>query len=222
VAIALCGYLEDELKWMSLMKSAEQFCDLIYKLSIIIADDNFHKLSESKEKIDFFNMTPHEISIHIMSFIPLSAAGAILPLVSCSWKQLAESDILWRNLIAYQIGFDVRECEKDAERESALPIKTQLKQALSESPFSAEFFSVFANAHALRNGLSQIRAALFGAGGVGKTALAIKFINGIFVQEYDVGEDEIYRRHFVIAEHPTIVEVLDQAKYNFPEFSYTT
>ena len=55
------------------------------------------------------------------------------------------------------------------------------------------------------------RVVLQGYGGVGKSALAIKFTSNIFVEEYDPTIEDIYRKQVVIDSETCLLSILDTA-----------
>ena len=48
-------------------------------------------------------------------------------------------------------------------------------------------------------------------GGVGKSAIIVKFISGKFVEKYDPTVEDFYRKEIEIDNEPAILEILDTA-----------
>lgn len=59
--------------------------------------------------------------------------------------------------------------------------------------------------------MSEIRIAVFGAGGVGKSALATMFAQGKFFTKYDPTIEDSYQKLCTVAGETYKVEVLDMA-----------
>ncbi|KAJ1990265.1 hypothetical protein H4R33_001769 [Dimargaris cristalligena] len=55
------------------------------------------------------------------------------------------------------------------------------------------------------------RIVMVGTGGVGKSALTVKFISGDFVQEYDPTKADSYSRQVQLDDGPCLVDILDTA-----------
>ncbi|KAJ1974948.1 hypothetical protein H4R34_004525 [Dimargaris verticillata] len=55
------------------------------------------------------------------------------------------------------------------------------------------------------------RIVMVGAGGVGKSALTVKYISGDFVQEYDPTKADSYQKRVVLDDGPCTVDILDTA-----------
>ncbi|KAI0313179.1 rap 1A [Amylostereum chailletii] len=59
--------------------------------------------------------------------------------------------------------------------------------------------------------MREFKAVVLGAGGVGKSALAVRFIHDEFVEVYDPTIDEAYRRPVTVDDELFMIEVLDTA-----------
>ncbi|KAJ4495101.1 small GTPase superfamily [Lentinula edodes] len=59
--------------------------------------------------------------------------------------------------------------------------------------------------------MAQFKVVVLGAGGVGKSALTVRFIQDIFVENYDPTIEEEYRRSISVDGTLTTLEVLDTA-----------
>ncbi|KAJ1927465.1 hypothetical protein IWQ60_002888 [Tieghemiomyces parasiticus] len=55
------------------------------------------------------------------------------------------------------------------------------------------------------------RLVMVGTGGVGKSALTVKFISGDFVQEYDPTKADSYTKQMQLEDGPCVVDILDTA-----------
>lgn len=55
------------------------------------------------------------------------------------------------------------------------------------------------------------RIVVMGAGGVGKSALVIKFVSGEFVMEYDPTIEDAYRKSIVVDNRTSVLDILDTA-----------
>ena len=52
---------------------------------------------------------------------------------------------------------------------------------------------------------------VLGSGGVGKSALTVKFVTGEFVEKYDPTIEDFYRKEIEVDNHPSVLEILDTA-----------
>lgn len=57
----------------------------------------------------------------------------------------------------------------------------------------------------------EYKCVICGSGGVGKSALTIKFIMGNFVGEYDPTIEDSYRKHATIDDEQVLIDILDTA-----------
>ena len=55
------------------------------------------------------------------------------------------------------------------------------------------------------------KIAVMGGGGVGKSAITVKFVQDIFIDKYDPTIEDSYRKQVSIAGYPYIAEILDTA-----------
>jgi GTPase KRas protein len=59
--------------------------------------------------------------------------------------------------------------------------------------------------------MKQIRLAILGGGGVGKSAMTIQFLQNHFIEIYDPTIEDSYRKQIAIDDHSYFVEILDTA-----------
>lgn len=59
--------------------------------------------------------------------------------------------------------------------------------------------------------MNQIRLAILGGGGVGKSAITIQFLQNHFVEIYDPTIEDAYRKQIAIDDHSYFIEILDTA-----------
>ncbi|KNZ72070.1 Ras-related protein Rap-1b [Termitomyces sp. J132] len=59
--------------------------------------------------------------------------------------------------------------------------------------------------------MKQYNIVVLGAGGVGKSALTVRFIKDVFVENYDPTIEEEYRRNITVDGQLSLLEVLDTA-----------
>jgi len=57
----------------------------------------------------------------------------------------------------------------------------------------------------------EYRIVVVGAGGVGKSALTVRFIQGTFVQKYDPTIEDSYRKQVEIASKACVLDIMDTA-----------
>eukprot|EP00034_Subulatomonas_tetraspora_P001159 GABW01001448.1.p1 GENE.GABW01001448.1~~GABW01001448.1.p1 ORF type:complete len:126 (+),score=14.46 GABW01001448.1:68-445(+) len=59
--------------------------------------------------------------------------------------------------------------------------------------------------------MSEYKIVVVGAGGVGKSALTVRFIQGNFVEKYDPTIEDSYRKQVEIDGTPCMLDILDTA-----------
>jgi small GTP-binding protein len=59
--------------------------------------------------------------------------------------------------------------------------------------------------------MKEYKVVVLGSGGVGKSALTVKFISGTFVERYDPTIEDFYRKEIEIDGAPSVLEILDTA-----------
>ncbi len=59
--------------------------------------------------------------------------------------------------------------------------------------------------------MNEIRLAILGEGGVGKSAITIQFLQNHFVEIYDPTIEDSYRKQIMVDDHTYHVEILDTA-----------
>lgn len=60
-------------------------------------------------------------------------------------------------------------------------------------------------------GLKEYKLVVLGSGGVGKSALTVQFVQGIFVEKYDPTIEDSYRKQVEIEGEQCMLEILDTA-----------
>ena len=59
--------------------------------------------------------------------------------------------------------------------------------------------------------MKEYKLVVLGSGGVGKSALTVQFVQGIFVEKYDPTIEDSYRKQIEIDGQPCMLEILDTA-----------
>ncbi|KAK2555937.1 Ras-related protein Rap-2a [Acropora cervicornis] len=59
--------------------------------------------------------------------------------------------------------------------------------------------------------VKEYKVVVLGSGGVGKSALTVKFVTGTFVEKYDPTIEDFYRKEIDVDNNPSILEILDTA-----------
>lgn len=59
--------------------------------------------------------------------------------------------------------------------------------------------------------MKEYKVVVLGSGGVGKSALTVRFVAGQFVEKYDPTIEDFYRKEIDMDGSPTVVEILDTA-----------
>jgi len=57
----------------------------------------------------------------------------------------------------------------------------------------------------------EVRLVVMGSGGVGKSAITLQFVQGIFIENYDPTIEDAYRKVYEINTKPYVLEILDTA-----------
>ena len=59
--------------------------------------------------------------------------------------------------------------------------------------------------------MHEYKVVVLGSGGVGKSALTVKFVTGTFVEKYDPTIEDFYRKEIEVDGEPSVLEILDTA-----------
>ncbi|TRY70033.1 hypothetical protein TCAL_15048 [Tigriopus californicus] len=59
--------------------------------------------------------------------------------------------------------------------------------------------------------MREYKIVVLGSGGVGKSALTVQFVQGIFVEKYDPTIEDSYRKQVEVDNHQCMLEILDTA-----------
>ncbi|CAK9783402.1 ras-related protein 2 [Cutaneotrichosporon oleaginosum] len=59
--------------------------------------------------------------------------------------------------------------------------------------------------------MRRFRVAIMGSGGVGKSAIVLRFMNGEFLDMYDPTIEDSYRKQFDVDGQPCVLDILDTA-----------
>lgn len=59
--------------------------------------------------------------------------------------------------------------------------------------------------------MREFKVVVLGSGGVGKSALTVKFVTGNFVEKYDPTIEDFYRKEIEVDTAPSVLEILDTA-----------
>ena len=59
--------------------------------------------------------------------------------------------------------------------------------------------------------MREFKVVVLGSGGVGKSALTVKFVSGRFVDKYDPTIEDFYRKEIEVDAEPCVLEILDTA-----------
>ena len=65
--------------------------------------------------------------------------------------------------------------------------------------------------HSISHDFKRIKVVVFGAGGSGKSALVIQFMQGYFITDYDPTIDDVYRIAVSVDEHYVALDIIDTA-----------
>jgi len=60
-------------------------------------------------------------------------------------------------------------------------------------------------------GMTTLKIVVLGSGGVGKSALTVQFVQGIFVEQYDPTIEDSYRKQVELDNRSVMLEILDTA-----------
>lgn len=70
-------------------------------------------------------------------------------------------------------------------------------------------FSLFLDLYRAR--MREYKIVVLGSGGVGKSALTVQFVQGIFVEKYDPTIEDSYRKQVEVDGQQCMLEILDTA-----------
>lgn len=59
--------------------------------------------------------------------------------------------------------------------------------------------------------MREYKVVVLGSGGVGKSALTVKFVSGNFMEKYDPTIEDFYRKEIEVDGAPSVLEILDTA-----------
>lgn len=59
--------------------------------------------------------------------------------------------------------------------------------------------------------MRELKVVVLGSGGVGKSALTVKFVSGKFIERYDPTIEDFYRKEIEVDGSPSVLEILDTA-----------
>ncbi|KAK2154316.1 hypothetical protein LSH36_271g05004 [Paralvinella palmiformis] len=59
--------------------------------------------------------------------------------------------------------------------------------------------------------MKEYKVVVLGSGGVGKSALTVKFVSGTFMEKYDPTIEDFYRKEIEVDGAPSVLEILDTA-----------
>ena len=59
--------------------------------------------------------------------------------------------------------------------------------------------------------MREYKIVVLGSGGVGKSALTVQFVQGIFIEKYDPTIEECYRKTMEINGQECVLEIIDTA-----------
>jgi len=59
--------------------------------------------------------------------------------------------------------------------------------------------------------MREYKVVVLGSGGVGKSALTVKFVSGTFMEKYDPTIEDFYRKEIEVDGAPSVLEILDTA-----------
>ena len=59
--------------------------------------------------------------------------------------------------------------------------------------------------------MREFKVVILGSGGVGKSAITMKFVTGNFMEKYDPTIEDFYRKEIEIDQAPAMLEILDTA-----------
>ena len=57
--------------------------------------------------------------------------------------------------------------------------------------------------------MQEYKIVMLGSGGVGKSALTMQFVQGIFVEKYDPTIEDSYRKHVEVDNMQCVLDILD-------------
>ena len=73
------------------------------------------------------------------------------------------------------------------------------------------FDSTLSDSSTAENRMREYKIVVLGSGGVGKSALTVQFVQGIFVEKYDPTIEDSYRKQVEVDGQQCMLEILDTA-----------
>ena len=64
-----------------------------------------------------------------------------------------------------------------------------------------------------KDSINEIKVVVIGEGGVGKSAITVRFVQDIFVEEYDPTFEDTYRKMIMVDEKSVLLDILDTGKF---------
>ncbi|EFC36405.1 ras family small GTPase [Naegleria gruberi] len=91
-----------------------------------------------------------------------------------------------------------------------------LKRELKRKVLMAAFikFHIWGTPKKL-DGIEKTKVVMIGKGGVGKSAMTVKYIQDFFIEQYDPTIEDVYRKQLLVDGFPTLFEVLDSAEHEY-------
>ena len=77
--------------------------------------------------------------------------------------------------------------------------------------FFCNFFLQSERFRPIHNKMREYKIVVLGSGGVGKSALTVQFVQGIFVEKYDPTIEDSYRKQVEVDGQQCMLEILDTA-----------
>ena len=77
--------------------------------------------------------------------------------------------------------------------------------------FFGNFFLQSERFRPIHNKMREYKIVVLGSGGVGKSALTVQFVQGIFVEKYDPTIEDSYRKQVEVDGQQCMLEILDTA-----------
>ena len=181
-----------------------------------------------------FSSLPCEIYLHILSFIvddELSNASlrnsqvttiatfqSLNKKINNNFQMQQFFNEFWWKVYEKYFGNSSELDSKEKEELNKLRLKMIKNGKLKRKILLTKYikFSIMKpvyNPNQPKHSINEIKVVVIGEGGVGKSAITVRFVQDIFVEEYDPTFEDTYRKMIMVDEKSVLLDILDTGKF---------